>query len=1155
MITQQTKDAILLALKSLASGDLPSASANLFSEMGYSSERVLPGQTGTLKDFYEWFGDAYSNTQTEHTFRNNTKSIHILFQLTDHEINQQIKTTQFEASNSKSFVFAAVQLSGDSYSRRTYADFTREVNKRLPHIHTPVVVLFRTANNHITLALVYRRPHKRDNERAVLGNVSLVRQIDPTNPHRAHREILYDLSMQERLYWIDSESKPRNFDALLVAWLHALDTEELNKRFYDDLYSWYVHTLEVARFPTDQTMTLQKEEHVIRLIARMMFVWFIKENGLVADELFNENQVAKLLINYDRTSGDSYYRAVLQNLFFAILNTEVESRRCSTKSTDDHRNPSLLRYNNEIADIDELKKLFNKTPFINGGLFECLDSFDETQEGGYRIDCFSDIPEHYSLVSVPNHLFFNTHINLGLIGLFKHYKFTLEENTPTELEVALDPELLGKVFENLLATVNPETQTTSRQETGSYYTPRTVVDYMVDEAIVTTLTAKVFAADNNCENRKRLHHLIDHSYDFDEQIKFTNEERECIVQAVAHLTVLDPAIGSGAFPMGILHKLTLMLQRLDPNNNLWERVQREISIQRAADAFTTDDQKKRDFELTEISATFQRYRDSDFGRKLFLIQNSIYGVDIQPIAIQIAKLRFFITLAIEQQSNTNATDNYGIKPLPNLETRFVTADTLMPLYDLQHSLISDRIRQLELSLQNNREQHFHANTRAQKMEHRRKDKNLRQELASELRAQGLGFDDASKVAQWDPYDQNAAAAQWFDAAYMFGVPEGFDIIIGNPPYRQIRKRTYPKARFPFSEGRDRGKQNLYKLFVEQSYNLCKHGGMATLIVQSSLMCDLSSAATRLLLLSHTQLRHVIEFPKAASTPKAQIFQSVTQGTCIYQFTKSPPSDCPVKISVGNDATTIDRLRFVSITRTMIDQLYPALHCFPRISQGSIGILKKVSEDRTIKPLHNFVSGISQGDLNLSTHSKNYSYVPSPVRLVRGRHIGRFVVNLDACTEYCDRGFLQGKVEENRRSVFLISQQVTGTNDVRRLHFGLAEGLHADYLCGHSVNKTKLRAQEDSKMFLALLNSRFMDWFFRITSSNNNVQGYELEQLPIPVISDDERVQIIELVDLILEAKASNPSAKTAALEAKIDCRVYALYGLTKGEIAVVEMNN
>ena len=156
----------------------------------------------------------------------------------------------------------------------------------------------------------------------------------------------------------------------------------------------------------------------------------------------------------------------------------------------------------------------------------------------------------------------------------------------------------------------------------------------------------------------------------------TTAKRTRLWKTISELKILDPAVGSGAFPMGILHKLTLALRRLDPDNTRWEALQKEFAGKRAKEAFNTQNQQERDDELTEISATFERYRDSDFGRKLYLIQNSIFGVDIQPIACQIAKLRFFISLAIEQEPDKNAK-NFGIKPLPNLETRFVAADTLI----------------------------------------------------------------------------------------------------------------------------------------------------------------------------------------------------------------------------------------------------------------------------------------------------------------------------------------------------------------------------------------------------------------------------------------------------------------------------------------------
>ena len=192
---------------------------------------------------------------------------------------------------------------------------------------------------------------------------------------------------------------------------------------------------------------------------------------------------------------------------------------------------------------------------------------------------------------------------------------------------------------------------------------------MVDEALVASLSESVQPHDMDKEYlHDRLRYLLDYADAFaDADTLFTDSEREAIVLAIAEVKILDPAVGSGAFPMSMLHKLTLALRRLDEHNELWEALQKKMATERVTAAFDTSDPQEREDELKEISDTFEKYRESDFGRKLYLIQNSIYGVDIQPVATQIAKLRFFISLAIEQRPDSRA-DNLGIRPLPNLET-------------------------------------------------------------------------------------------------------------------------------------------------------------------------------------------------------------------------------------------------------------------------------------------------------------------------------------------------------------------------------------------------------------------------------------------------------------------------------------------------------
>ena len=864
MRNRDVRNTIRAGLSALARDDFYAVAQALLTAMGYHSTRTLPGQSGDAADFLAHFPAANPDTQSERAFREHANSTHLLFQLTDAEIAAATSTqgTLFDAdafaeSNARSFLFVAVELQREQYSRGRYAAFTREINKRL---RQPAVVLFKTAANLLTLAFVHRRENRRDPNRDVLGSVSLVREINPDDLHRAHLDVLQDLALDERLAWVEQNHQQRNFDGLLAAWLNALDTEALNRRFYRELSAWFGRAVEEAAFPTAEAVTLPPEEHLIRLITRLLFVWFMKEKGLVAGDLFVEARVNDLLNDYDRERGDAYYRAVLQNLFFATLNTEIAQRRFSRRNNADHRNFSLYRYREAMRDPDALRALFDQTPFINGGLFDCLDSFAGARADGVRIDCFSDV--HFGKLSLPNRLFFD---DGGLIPLLNHYKFTVEENTPVEQEVALDPELLGKVFENLLAAYTPETRESARKQTGSYYTPRQVVDYMVEEALVASLAQTCQPTVGGREFwQARLRYLLDYADAFnDARDLFDADETAGLVRAIAGLKVLDPAVGSGAFPMGVLHKLTLALKRLDPRNEHWEALQKARAAERAAAAFDAPTQQERDGELAEISNTFERYRDSDFGRKLYLMQNSIFGVDVQPVACQIAKLRFFISLAIEQEADREA-ENFGIKPLPNLETRFIAADTLLHLKTAtQLDLFRQQIESLKTRLAENRERHFHATTRRQKLACKDADRTLRQELAQVLHAAGLPENDANKIAQWDPYDQNARA-DWFDADYMFGNRAGFDVVIGNPPYVQLQKNSGELGRRYKDSGYATFARtgDLYQLFYEKGCQLLKprHGLLAYITSNSWLKAEYGKGTRRYFAKRHTPL-HLLEMGK------------------------------------------------------------------------------------------------------------------------------------------------------------------------------------------------------------------------------------------------------------------------------------------------------
>ena len=229
----------------------------------------------------------------------------------------------------------------------------------------------------LTFAIIARRLHKRDASRDVLEKVTLIKEIRCADPHRAHIEILADLALPS----LAAKYGVANFVDLQRAWEKTLDTSELNKKFFREVANWYFWAVQNVIFPAgagDESET-RNAVSVIRLITRLIFVWFIKEKGLVPNELFDDRVVKNLTGLADPSgSGSAYYKAILQNLFFATLNTEMgDMRRFRGKNPaglDAHHGiATVYRYEDYFSDPAAALRLFANIPFLNGGLFECLD--------------------------------------------------------------------------------------------------------------------------------------------------------------------------------------------------------------------------------------------------------------------------------------------------------------------------------------------------------------------------------------------------------------------------------------------------------------------------------------------------------------------------------------------------------------------------------------------------------------------------------------------------------------------------------------------------------------------------------------------------------------------------------------------------------------
>ena len=1194
-MSERLKKQIKAQLLTFAESPLREAGTNLLNTLGYHSRRT--GNPGIDAERHRRLRQAARTANAADTLRlDDWNAFHFLFQITDEEMHAQ--QTVFESQTiddalMQSYLFAALKLSGDAYTRTQLVNITRFLNKQLPQ---PIMVMFHYGHS-LTLAIINRRWDKRESpaavgrgRRQVLEKVTLIKDINLVSPHRAHLDILAEFSLDSLIQTHDVH----NFDTLHKAWEGLLNTEALNRKFYGELYAWYQWAVDECRFPDDANQV-----QVIRLITRLLFIWFLKEKELVPAALFEKAPAEAHLKDFSLETS-AYYQAILQNLFFATLNTPIDKRAFSTRNHRDHRNSNKYRYADLLTNPDAFLAYLKQVPFVNGGLFDCLDTFEGTRAGGARIDCFTDDAHARQQLHVPAKVFFDE--NAGLFPLFSHYKFTVEENTPVEQEVALDPELLGKVFENLLAAHTPETGTTARKQTGSYYTPRDIVDYMVDEALVAVFKQKCTPTDGDTAFwDERLRYLLDYAHAFDDANEwFDADETETLVRTISALNILDPAVGSGAFPMGVLHKLTLVLRRLDADNSRWERLQKERAQQRATAAFDTTDDDTRPEELLEIDATFKRYRDSDFGRKLYLIQNCIYGVDIQPVACQIAKLRFFISLAIEQEPD-NTAENFGIRPLPNLETRFLAANTLLGLTG-NRTFTSSRTQELEGEIVRNGERHFHAITRAQKLRCQRRDKALREALAAELREVGMPSEDAENIASWDRYDTHAVA-EWFSPERMFGIREGFDIVIGNPPYIQLQKnrgalgRLYQNAGFEtFARTGD-----IYCLFYERGVKLLANDGHLCYITSNKWMRAGYGKALRRFFVENVHPIKLLDLGP-------DIFDA-TVDTNILLCSRAPTGP-GARGPVPREAIACTVTEKYKHTATSL-AAYAAengVH-FPLPKPGAQWVILSDIERQIQAKIEAVGTPLKDWDISISCGLKtgyNAAFVidnqtkealiaadPKSAEIIkpilRGRDVNRYhakwaklwlidthngygdvpaidmndygaiKAHLDAFYPQLEKRHDKGNTPYNLRNCAYHAEFEKAKIAWGNIAYSSAFCYSApgEFIAGPANLLTS--SEDNIKYLLGCMNSRLFNWEF---TQLGIPLGYAfewkkqyVEQIHVPPITDENRAivaEIEELVDALLSAKKADSDADTSDLEKAIDTFVYGLYHLTPEEIGIVD---
>jgi type I restriction-modification system DNA methylase subunit len=836
--------------------------------------------------------------------------------------------------------------------------------------------------------------------------------------------------------------------------------------------------------PADNASKKIYQEFAVRLIGRTVFCWFLKVKksdegiSLLPEHLLSSEAVKK---------NSNYYHSILEKLFFQTLNTPMPER------------------------WKELPDGCKQIPFLNGGLFE------PQTEDYYKPNKTTGFSEHINTLTIPDEWFKEFFENL------EQYNFTIDENSVVDIEVSVDPEMLGRIFENLLAEIDPDSGETARKATGSFYTPREIVDYMATESLVLYLH-------NQTQIDKDLLKPI---FKIDSEVSFSKTDSEKILEALDRLKILDPACGSGAFPMGVLQKIVMALQKLDRNAEWWKARQ----INRIENALLRK-QVKEKLELTTV----------EYARKIGVIQNTLYGVDIQPIAAEISKLRCFLTLVVDENID-ETKPNRGVEPLPNLEFKFVTADALLQLppekdfgglFNSNEDL--EKLKEIRLDYL----QSFGEHKNELKAEFKRiQDKIAKQQIRSGVANVNSR---AFLISSWNPFSNEKV--DWFDPLWMYGVND-FDIVIGNPPYVLISQETF-NAKYRKNFSLQEGKPDLFRMFIESSNKFLNKKGVFSFIIPNSFLTIPNAKKLRENILTKQRITAVINFSDS-------VFKNASINSIVLITTKN--TDNTELTDISNSATMKDLMdsRFHSVDQQVfLSNDKHEINIFATNTEQVI--LEKIRKESKsiqelgidvtlgIQPYHNTIHSPSQIE-NRFIHSPkpktNHYFLE-----LGGREIKRYSL-IPTYNSYV-----------NWKEEFYTKPDLKFFNGCKvLLREIVGEKLTATYTCDFLVvNKSCYSFIHKSdqtilKYFLALLNSRLFGFWVSGSGDKSKQKLFPritmntIRKLPIKVKANYLLYSIVVDYILFLNAKDYNkninehvPNSHIAQLfEEVIDALVYELY--------------
>ena len=853
-------------------------------------------------------------------------------------------------------------------------------------------------------------------------------------------------------------------------------------------------------------------DYVKKLLGRIVFLHFLQKKGWLgvpAGKEWGEGDrdfMLKLFKNATERQKENFLDDILEDLF--------------AEGLDRNRSDKGDLYDTEVNGIGKCR-----IPYLNGGLFE-RDELDKKS---------SHFPAAY----------FDS-----LLTMLSQYNFTIDENDPNDAEVGVDPEMLGRIFENLLE---------DNKDKGAFYTPKEIVQYMCRESLIVYLQTDQQEEDKECIRQFVTTH----------DAALLGDLKEDIDQKLINVKICDPAIGSGAFPMGLLRELFFCRSAIEPN-------------------------------IVENAANIKRH----------IIQNNIYGVDIERGAVDIARLRFWLSLIVDEKSP---------EALPNLDFKIMQGNSLLEQYkgaDLatmtekkvgagQGVTIFDSM--LDVYRKNLRDKltEYYACPEHDKKVQLRKD--IADIVKKELSEQGINIDfgDIDMSAN----NQFFLWHTWFHDVFSRPSKEGFDIVIGNPPYVKEYVNRHAFDGFRETSPYYMGKMDLWYGFACHGIDLLCQSGHLCFIAQNNWTTSAGAKKMRNKIVEDACILQMIDFNTY------MVFENADIQTMIMLFEKNQTADnygLDYRI-MTEDATKEDMLallnrqicrntyRIQKFSRTnYANKLFTFSEndvIFEKISENKVflqddeiaqGIVfpqdfldkKGAAKLENRLPIGSGIFGLSNDEKDKLNLSDNEKSIIKPYFTTE--QIGRYytIPSNSKWLIYTDSSFKRANSMDDYPhikahldqfiDIFTSDNKPYGLHRSRKEKFFQGEKIislrkcverpcfsYSDFDCYVTQTFFSIKTTRWNMKFLTgVLNSKLVAFWLRhkgkMQGSNYQVDKEPLQGIPLPLIDLSLQQPIIDLVDAILTNKKQSPQADILDLENTIDYHVYNLYGLSDNEIKIVE---